>query len=283
MGFAVSGALPPAWLPRDQFEHSVTWLGRQHGVDEAVASGAVPQLMIWARQRADLWRLAFIGRGAGKWLGLRRGDGRLLGAEDGSFGRLDGGIHWDTWRVSLGWVRRAFRDVQLGNEDEFAYWYLGLSLHDVHDLGRLPRFAWLELSFSSIERKLVEFWRSQRPTETVPVHLASVDRAVLGALSVGSLSPRVPDEPRTRPTVATPPPRTRGKGRSRPPYWAAARAVALTWLQTKGVPNPGDGRQAKLELHITNWLDANKHKAGESIIRYRVKEWIEEFRQSNED
>ena len=88
---------------------------------------------------------------------------------------------------------------------------------------------------------------------------------------VASQSPAPP--PQVPPRLKA---RTRGKGRAPAPHWDDCRVVAQTWMRDKGVPQPGDGRQAALERHITKWLDEHEHNAGESTIRSYVGRWIEE-------
>ena len=91
---------------------------------------------------------------------------------------------------------------------------------------------------------------------------------------VASQSPAPP--PQVPPLLKA---RTRGKGRAPAPHWDDCRVVAQTWMRDKGVPQPGDGRQAALERHITKWLDEHEHNAGKSTIRSYVGRWIEESHQ----
>ena len=62
------------------------------------------------------------------------------------------------------------------------------------------------------------------------------------------------------------------------PFWLDARKVALEWFDENGYPRPGDGGQAKLEGHITDWLSEHGHTASESTIRKYVRSWIEEYK-----
>jgi hypothetical protein len=72
----------------------------------------------------------------------------------------------------------------------------------------------------------------------------------------------------------------RGGGRSRKPIWKRAKVEAMTWLDTNGYPEPGDGGQADLEKYIADWLaDRDLHPV-ESTIRVHVSGWIAEYRDS---
>jgi hypothetical protein len=71
-----------------------------------------------------------------------------------------------------------------------------------------------------------------------------------------------------RPVAARPP----------QPFWDDARQIALTWLDDNGFPQPGDGGQAKLERHITDWLFNRGHNPAESTIRKYVSRWIQEHK-----
>ena len=57
------------------------------------------------------------------------------------------------------------------------------------------------------------------------------------------------------------------------PFWPEARKEALKWLEENGFPRPGDGGQAKLEVHVARC----GYEASESTIRVHVKVWIEEY------
>jgi hypothetical protein len=64
------------------------------------------------------------------------------------------------------------------------------------------------------------------------------------------------------------------------PFWPEAREAAFKQLEENGYPRAGDGGQAKLENHIAEWLTQRGYEAAESTIRYRVKAWIKEYKQT---
>jgi murein L,D-transpeptidase YcbB/YkuD len=71
--------------------------------------------------------------------------------------------------------------------------------------------------------------------------------------------------------------------KARPPsrekkFWPAAREAAFEWLIENGCPKPGDGNQAELERHVTEWLENHGHEAGEATVRRYVVRWINERR-----
>ncbi len=67
------------------------------------------------------------------------------------------------------------------------------------------------------------------------------------------------------------------------PYLAKARKVAFDWLEYNGAPEwGGDGEQAKLETHISEWLVNNGSPKAESTVRQYVRRWIDEFKQQRE-
>jgi hypothetical protein len=67
-------------------------------------------------------------------------------------------------------------------------------------------------------------------------------------------------------------------GRTRKPFWAEARSVAMAWLEDEGCPDPGDGNQARLEHHVADWLSERDHDSSEATIRRHVANWIAERR-----
>jgi hypothetical protein len=62
------------------------------------------------------------------------------------------------------------------------------------------------------------------------------------------------------------------------PFWPAARGAAFDWLLDDGCPEAGDGNQAKLEEHVTKWLEDHGYEASEATIRRHVVRWIKERR-----
>jgi hypothetical protein len=80
------------------------------------------------------------------------------------------------------------------------------------------------------------------------------------------------------PLAALHPPKVPRRGPRKRRFWAEARAAAMRWLVDEGCPAPGDGRQAILEHHITEWLQQHGHEAGEATIRRHIAEWISERR-----
>ena len=62
------------------------------------------------------------------------------------------------------------------------------------------------------------------------------------------------------------------------PFWQAAGEAAFDWLRENGCPEKGDGNQARLEEHVTSWLDERGYEAGEATVRRHVVKWITEFR-----
>jgi hypothetical protein len=74
--------------------------------------------------------------------------------------------------------------------------------------------------------------------------------------------------------------RRKSKGRPAKPFWQEARVEAMRWLDEYGYPSDGDGEQANLEKHITDWLGARGHYPVESTVRLHVGDWISEYRAS---
>jgi hypothetical protein len=64
------------------------------------------------------------------------------------------------------------------------------------------------------------------------------------------------------------------------PFWADAQKIGLQWLIDNGCPVAGDGNQAELERHVTDWLEDHGHEASESAVRRHVVSWIEEQRKA---
>ncbi|GEM_PF-3326335 len=77
-----------------------------------------------------------------------------------------------------------------------------------------------------------------------------------------------------------PGPRSQRRGRPPASFWAEAKAEALRQLRDDGFPISGDGGQARLERHITDWLAAKDHHPGEATVRGYVGQWIAEYRGS---
>ena len=59
------------------------------------------------------------------------------------------------------------------------------------------------------------------------------------------------------------------------PFWPDAQRAAEAWLDEKGVPQAGDGGQAKLENYIADWLERRGHEAAQSTTRRYVSAWID--------
>ncbi len=72
------------------------------------------------------------------------------------------------------------------------------------------------------------------------------------------------------------------RGRRPAPYWLDAKAEVMRLLRDEGFPEPGDGGQAELERHITDWLAVKDHHPTESTVRDHVSEWIAQYRRNPE-
>jgi hypothetical protein len=79
--------------------------------------------------------------------------------------------------------------------------------------------------------------------------------------------------------AAEPEPIQQKGGRPENPVWELARPIAVVWMDENGAPLPGDGEQAELERHISEWLgEKRKFSASESTVRNHVSIWIKEYR-----
>jgi hypothetical protein len=61
-----------------------------------------------------------------------------------------------------------------------------------------------------------------------------------------------------------------GRGRTPKPIWEGAENEMMQWLDNNGCPEPGDGGQAALEDHITDWLAQRGYYLAESTVRAHV-------------
>ena len=72
---------------------------------------------------------------------------------------------------------------------------------------------------------------------------------------------------------------TQHLGRPAAAYWPAAHKFIDDWLDVEGFAQPGDGKQAKLEAMVLNYLSNNfDEHPSESTVRSHVKERIEEYK-----
>jgi hypothetical protein len=203
-------------------------------------------------------------------------------------------VIWDVWRYLPARADRAMinclRRGKVTNRGE-AYetlrlfgWYLStlydrpLQLQEVVTGLSALRFTPRE---TVVEYEITEIGSVRTPDGPVPAPLKVRRTAVIIGAELAWTELRYDLIRFELPAGATPddeePSTNRRKGRIPKPVWKAAQAEATNWLNDNGFPAPGDGDQAKLEKHITDWLgDRNQHCAA-STVRAHVVQWIKDY------